>query len=316
MQAELATFEVAWIDSPERQRVLDAVVAGDEAALDRALEALLGRVAPEAMLLKRIAASSWRGRQFDLVSLVQDWAADELAGRTDSSRARTRDLNAYLRDRFSHVSVAMDGRYVDIVVYRTTPNAGRNDRRVDARFDRRQAQRYLPLARRRKLLHRIWDDAEIVASLQDWATVNGRSPKCTDWARASWDRPGALTVRRRFGGWRKALRRADLKPDGREYDRTAPRCYKQWSTSAIVNALQGAASAEGRSPRSTEWFRAARHHPCSTTVRDRFGSWPAALEAAGLDAGDRRHSSEAGRCRSRPSGLVGVFMADSKQGER
>jgi hypothetical protein len=62
---ELATFEGAWVDSPERQRVLDAVLSGDEAALDHALEALLARVAPEAMLLKRIAASSWMGRQLD-----------------------------------------------------------------------------------------------------------------------------------------------------------------------------------------------------------------------------------------------------------
>jgi hypothetical protein len=82
MQAELATYEGAWIDSPERQRMLDAVLSGDEAALDHALEALLARVAPEAMMLKRIAASSRMGRQLDLVRSVESWAADELAGRT------------------------------------------------------------------------------------------------------------------------------------------------------------------------------------------------------------------------------------------
>jgi DNA invertase Pin-like site-specific DNA recombinase len=284
MQAELATFEGAWVDSPKRQRVLDAVLSGDEAALDHALEALLARVAPEAMLLKRIAASSRMGRQLDLVRSVESWAADELASRTDSSRAKTRELNADLRTRFSRVSVAMDGRYVDIVAHRRASNSGRNDeRRIDARFDRREAQRYLPLARRSRLLHRTWDDAEIIASLQDWAAANGRSPKCTDWARASWDRPSSITVRLRFGGWRKALRRAGLKPDGREYDRAAPRCYKQWSTPAVVRALQDATRAAGRPPRSTEWFRAAPDHPCSTTVRERFGSWMAALEAAGLD---------------------------------
>jgi len=284
MQAELATFEGAWVDSPERQRVLDAVLSGGEAALDHALEALLARVAPEAVLLKGIAASSRMGRQFDLVRWVESWAADELAGRTDSSRAKTRELNADLRTRFSRVSVAMDGRYVEIVAHRRASNTGRNgERRIDARFDRRESQRYLPLARRSKPLHRLWDDAEIIASLQDWAAANGRNPKCTDWARASWDRPDDLTVRRHFGGWRKALRRAGLKPDGREYDRAAPRCYKQWSTSGVVRALQDATRAAGRPPRSTEWFRASPDHPCSTTVRERFGSWTAALEAAGLD---------------------------------
>jgi DNA invertase Pin-like site-specific DNA recombinase len=284
MQAELATFDRAWVDSPERQGVLDAALSGDVAALDHALEALLARVAPEAMLLKRIAASSRRGHRLDLAHSVKRWAADELVGRTDSSRAKAAELNADLRARFSRVSVAMDGRYVNIVAYRMASAARPNDeRRIDARFDRRQAQQYLPLARRSKLLHRAWDDTEISASLRDWAAANGRSPKCTDWARASWDRPSALTVRLRFGGWRKALRRAGLKPDGREYDRSAPRCYKQWSTSAVLCALRDATLATGRPPRSTEWFRAAPDHPCSTTVRKRFGSWPAALEAAGLD---------------------------------
>jgi len=264
MQAELATFEGAWVNSPERRCVLDAARSGHETAVNDALEALLARVAPEAALLKRIAASSWRGRHIDLARSVKSWAADELAGRTDSSRAKTGELNADLRTRLSRVSVAMDGRYVDIVAYRQASAAGGSDeRRIHARFDRRQAQRYLPLARRSKVLHRFWDDAEIVASLQDWATVNGRSPKCTDWARASWDRPSALTVRRRFGGWRKALRRAGLKPDGRDYNRAAPRCYSQWSTPAVVRALRDATFAAGRPPRSTEWFRAATDHPCS-----------------------------------------------------
>jgi hypothetical protein len=251
--------------------------------VDRALEGLLARVAPEAILLKRIAASGWIARQLELVRSVESWAADELAGRTDATRARTRELNADLRTRFSRVSVAMDGRHVDIAAHRRSSDTGRDrERRVDARFDRREAQRYLPVARRSKHLHRMWDDAEITASLQDWAAANGRSPKCTDWARATWDRPSAITVRIRFGGWRKALRRAGLKPDGREYDRAAPRCYKQWCTAAIVSALEDAARVAGRPPRSTEWFRAAPEHPCSTTVRERFGSWEAALQAAGL----------------------------------
>jgi hypothetical protein len=68
-----------------------------------------------------------------------------------------------------------------------------------------------------------------------------------------------------------------------EYDRAAPRCYEQWRPSAVVRALQDAARAAGRPPRSAEWFRAAPDHPRSTAVRERFGSWTAALEAAGLD---------------------------------
>ena len=286
MQAELATFEGAWIDSPERRRVIDAVLAGDEAAVDRSLEPLLSRVAPEAMLLKRIAASSRTGRQFALIRRVERWAADELVGRTDGSRAMTRELNAELRTRFSRVSMAMDGRHIDIVAHREASSGGRShERRIEARFDRREAQRYLPLARRNRLLHRMWDETEIIASLKDWASANGRSPKLVDWSRASWEHPMASTVRRHFGGWRNALMRAGLRPDGREYDPAGPRRHGQWSASAIVSALQVVTRAAGRPPRSTEWLRASPDHPCSTTVRERYGSWTAALAAAGLDGG-------------------------------
>ncbi len=192
MQAELATFEGAWVDSPERQRVLDAALSGDEAALDHALEALLARVAPEAMLLKRIAASSRMGRQLDLVRSVESWAADELAGR----RRFLARQDPRAECGFAHtVQPRVGGDGWTLRRHRGSPPGvehRRNDeRRIDARFDRREAQRYLPLARRSKLLHRMWDDAEIIASLQDWAAANGRSPKCTDWSRASWDRPSA-----------------------------------------------------------------------------------------------------------------------------
>jgi DNA invertase Pin-like site-specific DNA recombinase len=280
-RAELATFEGGWADSRERQRVVDAVLERDEAALDSALEALVARVAPEAVLLKRIAASSWMGRQLELAHRIEKWAAEERAGRTDSSRAETKELNGALRARFGRVSVRMDGRYVDIVAHRRATNTARKDEsRVGARFDRRESHRFLPLARGSKLPHRMWEDSEIIASLQDWSVAHGRSPKCADWSRAGSDRPGALTVRRRFGGWRKALRRAGLTPDGREYDHAAPRCYEHWSTVKVIRALQDATRAAGRPPRSVEWLRAAPDHPCSTTVRKRFGRWRAALEAA------------------------------------
>lgn len=88
MQAELATFEGAWLDSPERQRVLDAIRSGDEATVDPAIEGLLAHVAPEAALLKRIAASSRRGRQLDLAHSIKSWVGDQLAGQQDPSRAK------------------------------------------------------------------------------------------------------------------------------------------------------------------------------------------------------------------------------------
>lgn len=40
--------------------------------------------------------------------------------------------------------------------------------------------------------------------------------------------------------------------------------------------------ANGRAPIWSDWKQAGPEHPCSCTVRNRFGSWMAGLEAASL----------------------------------
>jgi hypothetical protein len=49
--------------------------------------------------------------------------------------------------------------------------------------------------------------------------------------------------------------------------------------------LQNAARVEGRSPRQTEWMRATAQRPAAGTVRNLFGTWQAALHAAGSGPG-------------------------------
>ncbi len=208
---ECLPFQGTWSDSPERQRVLDALLAGDDIATDEALEALLARMAPEVIVLRRMAASSRLARRLELARQIQSWAAQEHTGRTDASRARTGELNRLLRGCFSSVSLAMDKRAITIAAHRHNDGAPAT---VEERFDRRDSERYAPESRHGHL-HRTWEDTEILAALQAWAEEHGRSPKITEWYGSDPDRPTSHTARRRFGSWRNALKRAGLKPAAR-----------------------------------------------------------------------------------------------------
>lgn len=57
-----------------------------------------------------------------------------------------------------------------------------------------------------------WTGESIIAALQGWARLHGRSPRASDWKGATVDRPTQATVWRRFDGWDAALRAAGLTP--------------------------------------------------------------------------------------------------------
>ena len=50
----------------------------------------------------------------------------------------------------------------------------------------------------------------------------------------------------------------------------------------VLAALRAWSVRHGRPPLSTDWRRAAGDHPTAALVQHRFGSWRAALEAAGI----------------------------------
>jgi hypothetical protein len=57
-----------------------------------------------------------------------------------------------------------------------------------------------------------------------------------------------------------------------------------WTEAKIIAALQRDAARRGRAPTLFEWGRAVRgRRPAGPTVVERFGSWNAALEQAGLE---------------------------------
>jgi hypothetical protein len=54
-----------------------------------------------------------------------------------------------------------------------------------------------------------------------------------------------------------------------------------WTPGAILRAIHKWAVDHGEPPRLLDWANAAPDHPANTTVRDMFGSWGAAVRAAG-----------------------------------
>jgi hypothetical protein len=264
-----------WSRSPERQRVLDAVLAGDDAQIDAALEALVDRIAPEVAMLRRVAASSRHARRLEVAKRFEEWAKQDRTGRTDALRARVRELRRELRTWFSTVSLAMDGHTVTIVAHRRPVARDTPPVRVETVFDRREWVRSSGLARRTHRLYGRWAAAEILGALQAWADANGRSPRPMDWLYASIDHPDSLTVRRHFKTWNRAVRRAGLRPLGPD--------VHPWTDDQVIRALQSWANRHGRAPRWQEWMRAGPGRPCNTTVVTHFGSWRAALAAARLD---------------------------------
>jgi Homing endonuclease associated repeat len=126
-------------------------------------------------------------------------------------------------------------------------------------------------------VHYSWSRREIVTALQAWTRKSGRPPMSTEWARARPDHPSSCTVLAHFGHWEGALSAAGLEPR-----RRPPRRSQPWRPKEILEALENWTGAHGQPPASFDWLRAAPEHPQAGTVRKYFGSWQAALAAAGV----------------------------------
>ena len=75
-----------------------------------------------------------------------------------------------------------------------------------------------------------------------------------------------------FGSWAAGLRAAGLEPPQ----------TRRWIDGEILEALRGWTARHGRPPLSTDWQRSEGDHPTAALAGGRFGSWRAALEAAGV----------------------------------
>ena len=63
--------------------------------------------------------------------------------------------------------------------------------------------------------------------------------------------------------------------------RTGPRTGFRWTPETIVYAITLWNRKHSRTPLTSEWAKAGENHPSRQTVARVFGSWNAAIEAAG-----------------------------------
>ena len=132
-----------WATWSERGEVLQDMRSGDETRVDAALRRLLARMAPEATLAERLAASDRHLRRLAAARRFERWAAGERAGRSDESRAETRELNELLRTWFAHVTVALDhGQVVIGAHHRQAAGDSASPPPVRASFERREWTRH------------------------------------------------------------------------------------------------------------------------------------------------------------------------------
>ena len=120
-----------------------------------------------------------------------------------------------------------------------------------------------------------------VDALRAWVAETGRQPTCQQWSaaytgeadkwRSEWPRwPAAGVGKWLFGSWAAALEAAGFTP-----------AWTPWTSADIVAAIRSWTAEHGEPPRWTDWRHAADGRPCSDAVVHHFGSWAAALAAAG-----------------------------------
>lgn len=139
-----------------------------------------------------------------------------------------------------------------------------------------------------------YTDEALLAEVQRVAEIVNE-PTLSTAAFTKHARVGLTTLRRRFGGWREALDAAGL---GHRYNEIPPARISRttargWSAEQVVEELRRVAALLDRQSLTVAEFRAhAAIGP--DAVRSRFGGWPQALQAAGLEAVNhgRRYSDE------------------------
>ncbi|WP_423743545.1 homing endonuclease associated repeat-containing protein [Haladaptatus sp. SPP-AMP-3] len=129
---------------------------------------------------------------------------------------------------------------------------------------------------------RRFSDQEMRDELRRMAGVLGRSPTSTEMDELG--EYSAATYRRRFGSWVNALADAGLCQDSLKRSDSA-----RIDERTLLDELRHLATELEHSPTAEEMWKRGSHSP--KTYLDRYGTWNAALEAAGLET---RHSRRDG----------------------
>ena len=130
-----------------------------------------------------------------------------------------------------------------------------------------------------------WTPAAILSAMRDFNAKHGRAPYKRDWKRARVISPAASTVEEVFGTWSEALREAGLHAPLRS------NTLHVWTRDEVIAAIFEWRYARGRLPRANEWSVQKTWRPSEKQVRMLFGSWNAALEAAGYEPTLRKRAA-------------------------
>ena len=120
---------------------------------------------------------------------------------------------------------------------------------------------------------RAFTDQEVIEALRADAAQLGRAPLQREWQQRPAGTPSVGAVISHFGAWNRGLRAAGLR---------VPHQRGKWTRERVIRELQRDAQKRGRAPSSNDWSNATRIHPVARTVEGLFGTWNAALRAAGL----------------------------------
>ncbi|MGD9099390.1 MAG: hypothetical protein PVF45_02840 [Anaerolineae bacterium] len=121
-----------------------------------------------------------------------------------------------------------------------------------------------------------YTDEQLLQILRDLAAELGYSPTVST-LRARPDLPTHVTYANRFGSWTSALKAAGLEPY---------RLRPTFSKEQLLQILRDLAAELGYAPTTYE-MQARQDLPSPATYHRHFGTWKAALQAAGLTPGRR-----------------------------
>lgn len=100
--------------------------------------------------------------------------------------------------------------------------------------------------------------------------------------RESGRRPSFPVIKKHFGSFAHARQEAGLKPPKKR-----PKRVRTYTDEDILSALKSAASEQEDGRLSADQYQASGYKPSVYTVAERFGTWLAALKAAGLKSPGR-----------------------------
>lgn len=120
-----------------------------------------------------------------------------------------------------------------------------------------------------------WTREEMIQAVQDAVATTGMVPSGRSWTKATESNPSKVTVGKEFGGWRRFLVAAGI-----DLEKAQPSYGVYWNQDRIIEALIRWASDNGHWPRKKDWQRSGHYWPGDWSVRNTFGRWNSAIEAA------------------------------------